>query len=97
MMAGAPVLVDIQRFGLSELATIKEHFAKTLRSMLHSRIDYPKDEEKGSNGGGRKSDASRRSSGGTKAPEGGPAIGRPKNPTRRPGTVGKPASAGPGK
>jgi len=82
---------------LRELATIKERFAKTLRSMLHSRIDYPKDEDKGSNGGGRKSNGDRRSSGGTRVPEGGPGIGQPKNPTQRPGTVGKPASAGPGK
>ena len=31
---------------LRDLALVKETFAKTLRSMLHSRIDYPKDEEK---------------------------------------------------
>jgi putative nucleotidyltransferase with HDIG domain len=31
---------------LRELAIAKESFASTLRSMLHSRIDYPKDEEK---------------------------------------------------
>jgi cyclic-di-AMP phosphodiesterase PgpH len=29
---------------LSELARVKDSFAGTLRSMLHSRIDYPKDE-----------------------------------------------------
>jgi putative nucleotidyltransferase with HDIG domain len=31
---------------LQELALVKESFANTLRSMLHSRIDYPKDEER---------------------------------------------------
>ena len=31
---------------LQELAIIKESFATTLRSMLHSRIDYPKDDER---------------------------------------------------
>jgi hypothetical protein len=31
---------------LKDLAIVKESFATTLRSMLHSRIDYPKDEEK---------------------------------------------------
>jgi putative nucleotidyltransferase with HDIG domain len=31
---------------LRELTLVKESFAKTLRSMLHSRIDYPKDEER---------------------------------------------------
>ena len=30
---------------LREIAIIKESFSGTLRSMLHSRIDYPKDEE----------------------------------------------------
>lgn len=33
---------------LQELAIVKESFAATLRSMLHSRIDYPKDEERAS-------------------------------------------------
>lgn len=31
---------------LRELATIKDSFSTTLRSMLHSRIDYPKDEDR---------------------------------------------------
>lgn len=36
---------------LNELATVKESFSKTLRSMLHSRIDYQKPpEERGANG-----------------------------------------------
>lgn len=35
---------------LQELATVKESFASTLRSMLHSRIDYPKDDERSSTG-----------------------------------------------
>jgi len=32
---------------LRELAIVKDSFAATLRSMLHSRIDYPKDESAG--------------------------------------------------
>ena len=35
---------------VQELAVVKESFANTLRSMLHSRIDYPKDDEKSSTG-----------------------------------------------
>jgi cyclic-di-AMP phosphodiesterase PgpH len=31
---------------LKELAIVKESFAGTLRSMLHSRIDYPKDDDR---------------------------------------------------
>ncbi|MFT4175203.1 MAG: HDIG domain-containing protein [Luteolibacter sp.] len=31
---------------LRELAIVKESFANTLRSMMHSRIDYPKEKEK---------------------------------------------------
>jgi len=31
---------------LRELALVKESFSNTLRSMLHSRIDYPKDDER---------------------------------------------------
>jgi len=31
---------------LRELATVKESFTSTLRSMLHSRIDYPKDDDR---------------------------------------------------
>lgn len=41
---------------LQELALVKESFAGTLRSMLHSRIDYPKDDD-------RQSTATRRGSG----------------------------------
>lgn len=39
---------------LGELALVKESFAKTLRSMLHSRIDYQKPEEKSPSGGGKR-------------------------------------------
>jgi len=35
---------------LQELALIKDSFATTLRSMLHSRIDYPKDDERQTSG-----------------------------------------------
>jgi putative nucleotidyltransferase with HDIG domain len=31
---------------LQDLALVKDSFANTLRSMLHSRIDYPKDEDR---------------------------------------------------
>lgn len=44
--------LDNSGLSLRELKRIKESFASTLRSMLHSRIDYPKDEDKGD----RKSD-----------------------------------------
>lgn len=33
---------------LRELAIVKESFANTLRSMMHSRIDYPKEDERSS-------------------------------------------------
>ena len=36
---------------LKELAIVRESFANTLRSMLHSRVDYPKDDEKPTSGG----------------------------------------------
>ncbi|BCX49379.1 metal dependent phosphohydrolase [Haloferula helveola] len=49
---------------IRDLAVVKDMFCKTLRSMLHSRIDYPKDEEKG-----RKSDLEQRTMGGKKAAE----------------------------
>ena len=35
--------LDACGLNLSELTTIREVFSKTLRSMLHSRIEYPKD------------------------------------------------------
>jgi putative nucleotidyltransferase with HDIG domain len=40
---------------IRDLSTGKDVFSKTLRSMLHSRIDYPKDDDKG-----RKSDLEKR-------------------------------------
>lgn len=43
---------------LGELATIKDSFSASLRGMLHARIDYPKDDERGS-AGARRSDAQR--------------------------------------
>lgn len=42
---------------LQELAIVKESFASTLRSMMHSRIDYPKDDT--TPGGKRSSDIQR--------------------------------------
>jgi cyclic-di-AMP phosphodiesterase PgpH len=35
---------------IKELAAVKESFSSTLRSMMHSRIDYPKDDERPSGG-----------------------------------------------
>ena len=42
-----------------DLAKVKDSFCNTLRSMMHSRISYPKDDER-TQGGGRKSDVERR-------------------------------------
>ncbi len=36
---------------IQELALLKKSFADTLRSMMHARIDYPKDDESPSSGG----------------------------------------------
>jgi len=44
---------------LGELALVKESFAKTLRSMLHSRIDYQKPPEEQRKSSRRKSDMGR--------------------------------------
>jgi putative nucleotidyltransferase with HDIG domain len=41
---------------MRELARVKESFANTLRSMLHSRIDYPKDDDSKSGQISRRSD-----------------------------------------
>jgi membrane-associated HD superfamily phosphohydrolase len=45
-----------------DLAKVKDSFCATLRSMLHTRIDYPKDDEQRSQLG-RKSDLDRRPAG----------------------------------
>ena len=37
--------LDDAALTLSDLATIKNSFSKTLRSMMHTRIEYPKIEE----------------------------------------------------
>jgi cyclic-di-AMP phosphodiesterase PgpH len=47
-----------------DLAKVKDSFCATLRSMLHTRIDYPKDDERSQIG--RKSDLDRKTSGGSK-------------------------------
>jgi putative nucleotidyltransferase with HDIG domain len=54
---------------LREIAIVKDSFTNTLGSMLHSRIDYPKDDERMS-GGGRKPPANGRDTtrGGKTAP-----------------------------
>lgn len=87
--------LDNCELSLCELAVVKQCFAKTLRSMLHSRIDYPKDEEKRGSDSNRKSDDERRSGAGRKSVGGG-GNGQPKNPTQRPEPVKNPASAGKG-
>ena len=40
-------MLDECPLSLQELAEIRKSFAKTLRSMMHSRIDYPKDDDTG--------------------------------------------------
>lgn len=56
---------------LRELAIVKESFANTLRSMLHSRIDYPKDDD-------RPSSATRHLASERDATQGGQVIPMPK-------------------
>lgn len=58
---------------VKDLATVKGVFSSTLRSMLHSRIAYPKDEEKG-----RKSDLNRLAEGERKANESKESAGKGK-------------------
>ena len=67
---------------------VKDCFAKTLRSMLHSRIDYPKDET------GKGEQERRRAQGDgdaeraatkTRGRQDGRAAGRPGDATQRPG------------
>ena len=41
-------LLDDCPLTLRELSIVKDSFSATLRSMLHSRIDYPKDEDRSS-------------------------------------------------
>jgi putative nucleotidyltransferase with HDIG domain len=85
--------LDQCQLTLAELAVVKECFGKTLRSMVHSRIDYPKDEERTT--GGRKSDAGRDATtmGGRKSDTDRETKG---NGGRRPVTE-KPAPAGQGR
>ena len=45
---------------LRDLATVKDSFCATLRSMLHTRIDYPKDDERSTLGRKASSDLERR-------------------------------------
>ncbi|MGA0900285.1 MAG: HD family phosphohydrolase [Luteolibacter sp.] len=40
-------LLDESPLSIQELAKIRKSFASTLRSMMHSRIDYPKDDDTG--------------------------------------------------
>ena len=68
--------LDQCELSLRELAVVKECFAVTLRSMMHTRIDYPKDAP--GSGGGRKSDLERRATqGGRREAPGGEAAPKP--------------------
>ena len=68
--------LDQCELSLRELAAVKECFAVTLRSMMHTRIDYPKDET--GSGGARKSDLERRATqGGRREAPGGEAAPKP--------------------
>jgi putative nucleotidyltransferase with HDIG domain len=51
---------------LRDLASVKDSFCATLRSMLHTRIDYPKDDERSNLGRKTSSDLERRQGGGAK-------------------------------
>lgn len=53
-------LLDDCPMTLGELADIKESFTASLRGMLHARIDYPKDDDRGS-GGARRAEPHRAS------------------------------------
>jgi len=50
---------------MRDLAKVKDSFCATLRSMLHTRIDYPKDDER-STLGRNKSDLEKRQGNGSK-------------------------------
>ncbi|MEP4078824.1 HD family phosphohydrolase [Haloferula sp.] len=70
---------------IRDLAKVKDVFCKTLRSMLHSRIDYPKDDEKG-----RKSDLEKRAAAEkSKAPK---ANGNGDQQTAKPAVPDPPAT-----
>ena len=56
---------------LQELAIVKESFAATLRSMLHSRIDYPKDDD-------NQTSAAKRANADRETSQGGRVIPMPK-------------------
>ncbi|MGE9270786.1 MAG: HDIG domain-containing metalloprotein, partial [Verrucomicrobiales bacterium] len=51
--------LDDCELSLRDLATVKNVFSKTLRSMLHSRIDYPKEKKGPKSDGGRVGDSER--------------------------------------
>jgi putative nucleotidyltransferase with HDIG domain len=57
--------LDDCALSLRDLAKVKDSFCATLRSMLHTRIDYPKDDDR-SAGGRSKSDLEKRGSQGSK-------------------------------
>jgi putative nucleotidyltransferase with HDIG domain len=81
---------------LRDVAQIKEVFSKTLRSMLHSRIDYPKEEGRkpGTSGGRSKKEAAKdepEAGGKSPAPAAPPAINDA--PSRTAGTEAENAPA----
>lgn len=61
---------------LGELATVKDSFSKTLRSMLHSRIDYQKPPEEKSGGAAARRDTNEGRENGMKTGRLTPAEGR---------------------
>jgi putative nucleotidyltransferase with HDIG domain len=56
--------LDECALSMRDLAKVKDSFCATLRSMLHTRIDYPKDDERSTLG--RKSDLEKRQGNGSK-------------------------------
>ena len=56
--------LDECALSMRDLAKVKDSFCATLRSMLHTRIDYPKDDERSTLG--RKSDLEKRQGNGPK-------------------------------
>ena len=66
--------LDHAALTLADLATIKRTFSKTLRSMMHSRIEYPKIEE-GEKGKGRKPTKAKTASKTGSAGQGGGSAG----------------------
>lgn len=74
--------LDECALSMRDLAKVKDSFCATLRSMLHTRIDYPKDDERSNLG--RKSDFEKRQGNGTKTQSIKPAPAPAPPPTDQP-------------